>query len=324
MKHRGARAQRKPRRGLRAIIAVLAVAAIAGAVVLYNRSSDPRGPLPVKLPATPQSYLGLYSPEFPASYTPMMDFSRATGSRPDVIMYYSGWYVPFPMNFANIAANKGVVPLGQMDPDNISLAAIAKGEFDAYLSSYAEAVRGYGHPVIVSFGHEMNGDWYSWGYRHTSPTVFKSAWRHIVTLFRALGAKNVTWMWTVNIINDSQNGKIPRPGPWWPGSAYVNWVGIDGYYLKPSWRFAPLFGPTIAAVRQLTSDPILIGETGAVPASGQPAKIADLFAGIRSYGLLGFVWFDTTNSVNLQFAISSRDALAAFGQGAKDFRSPGS
>src|ERR1039458_1775063 len=117
-------------------------------------------------------------------------------------------------------------------------------------------------------------------------------WRHIVKLFRILGARNVTWLWTVNIINDTQRGRIPSPRPWWPGSSYVTWVGIDGYYLKPNWSFAPLFGPTIAAVRSLTSSPILIAETGATPASDQPAKINDLFAGIRSYGLLGFVYFN--------------------------------
>ena len=72
----------------------------------------------------------------------------------------------------------------------------------------------------------------------------------------------------------------------------MNWVGIDGYYLKPNWKFAPLFGPTITAVRKLTLDPILVAETGAVPAAGQPAKIADLFSGIHQYGLLGFVWFN--------------------------------
>ena len=142
----------------------------------------------------------------------------------------------------------------------------------------------------------MNGNWYTWGYRHTSPAAFVAAWRHIVNVFRALGARNVTWLWTVNIVNDTRDGKIPRPAPWWPGSSYVTWVGIDGYYLEPSWQFAPLFGPTIGAVRALTSDPILIAETGAMPTAGQPAKITDLFAGIRAYGLLGFVWFDATNS----------------------------
>jgi hypothetical protein len=104
----------------------------------------------------------------------------------------------------------------------------------------------------------------------------------------------------------------------------VTWVGIDGYYLKSSWKFAPLFGPTIGAVRELTSDPILIAETGAVPASGQPAKIADLFAGIHAYGLLGFVWYDSTNSINQDFGLSSPAAVAAFHRGASTFGRPGS
>jgi len=239
-------------------------------------------------------------------------------------MYYSGWYVPFPVSFATTAANNGAVPLVQVNPDSISVPAIAAGKYDGYLSAYAEAVRAYRHPVIMSFGHEMNGPWYSWGYGHTSPTVFVAAWRHIVTLFRALGARNVTWLWTVNIINNTQHGKIPNPSRWWPGSSYVSWVGIDGYYLKPSWQFAPLFGPTIGAVRELTSAPILIAETGAVTTAGQPGKITDLFTGIHQYGLLGFVWYDTTNSKGQPFGISSSKAFDAFRKGAETFHKPGS
>ena len=69
------------------------------------------------------------------------------------------------------------------------MAAIAAGKYDGYLSSYAEAVKAYRHPVILSFGHEMNGSWYPWGYQGTSPPTFVAAWRHIVKLFRALGAR---------------------------------------------------------------------------------------------------------------------------------------
>jgi beta-mannanase len=170
----------------------------------------------------------------------------------------------------------------------------------------------------------MNGDWSSWGYQHTSPAVFVAAWQHIVKLFRALGARNVTWLWTVNIINDGQNGQITRPDQWWPGSSYVTWVGIDGYYLKPSWQFAPLFGPTISDIRALTADPILIAETGAVQTANQPAKINDLFAGIRSYGLLGFVWFNSTNSAGQAFGINSPAAIAAFRKDATAYHRPGS
>jgi mannan endo-1,4-beta-mannosidase len=322
MRHQGSRKHRKPRI-ITIAVAIVAVVAIAAGVIVYNKSQHPTRPLPVNLPTATGSYLGVYAKGVPASYAGITAFATATGAKPDVVMYYSGWYVPFPVGFATTAANSGAVPLVQMNPDGINVSAIASGKYDGYLSSYAEAVRAYRHPVILSFGHEMNGDWYTWGYRQTSPAVFVAAWRHIVTLFRVLGARNVTWLWTVNIINDTQHGKIPRPNQWWPGGSYVNWVGIDGYYLKPSWKFAPLFGPTIGAVRTFTSAPILIAETGAVPAAGQPAKIADLFAGIHLYGLLGFVWFDTTNSIGDQFGINSPAAVAAFRKGASTYQRPG-
>jgi mannan endo-1,4-beta-mannosidase len=317
-----------PRRRRIATIAVtiITVAAITLGIIIYNESSEPTGPLPAHLPAASGSYLGVYAKGAPTSYAEVTAFTNVTGARPDVVMYYSGWFVPFPTGFATTAAKNGAAPLVQMDPEgkDISIAAIASGKYDGYLSSYAEAVRAYGHPVILSFGHEMNGSWEPWGYTRTSPAVFVAAWRHVVSLFRALGARNVTWLWTVNIINDTPKGKIPNPTPWWPGSSYVDWVGIDGYYLKPSWQFAPLFGPTIRAVRAITAEPILIAETGAIPAASQPSKITNLFAGIRSYGLLGFVWFNTTNAQGLPFGISSPAAVNAFRQGASTYHRPGS
>jgi mannan endo-1,4-beta-mannosidase len=322
MKHRDSNEPRR-HRIVTTGAAIIAVAAIALGIVLYNQSSEPTGPLPVHLPPASGSYLGVYTKGVPASYTPVTAFTNVIGAKPDVVMYYSGWFVAFPAGFATTAAENGAAPLVQMDPDGVNIAQIASGRYDGYLSSYAEAVRAYGHPVILSFGHEMNGDWYSWGYRHTSPAVFVAAWRHIVNVFRVLGARNVTWLWTVNIVNDARSGKVTNPSQWWPGSPYVTWVGIDGYYLKPSWQFAPLFGPTIGAVRALTSDPILIAETGAVPAAGQPAKITNLFAGIRSYGLLGFVWFDTTNSIGQPFGINTPAAVDAFRQGASSYHRPG-
>jgi hypothetical protein len=72
----------------------------------------------------------------------------------------------------------------------------------------------------------------------------------------------------------------------------VTWVGLDGYFYGLSQTFDSLFGPTIAAARALTRDPVLIAETGATPAAGKPAKIASLFAGVQAWGLLGFVWFN--------------------------------
>ena len=59
-----------------------------------------------------------------------------------------------------------------------------------------------------------------------------------------------------------------------------------------------------------------------VPDAGQPAKIADVFAGVHLYGLLGFVYFDATDFKGQDFSISSSTALAAFGQGASAFTRP--
>jgi hypothetical protein len=323
MRRRNGNGTRKRRRILTTSAAIIAVVAIALGISLYNRSAEPTGPLPVHLPPASGSYLGVYAQGLPDSYAPVTAFTSATGAKPDIVMYYSGWYVPFPSGFASTVANHGAVPLVQMDPDNINIARIASGHYDGYLSAYAEAVRAYHYPVILSFGHEMNGNWSSWGYRHTSPAAFVAAWRHIVSLFRALGAQNATWLWTVNIINDSRSGKVDgNLRHWWPGSSYVTWVGVDGYYLQPNWQFAPLFGPTIGQVHMLTSAPILIGETGAVPAAGQPAKINDLFTGVRSYGLLGFVWFNSTNTIGQSFSIRGPAAIAAFRKGASTYHRP--
>jgi hypothetical protein len=315
------------RRLITVVVAIVAVAAIAVGIIVYDANSEPSGPLPVRLPPAAGSYLGVYAQGLPASYSPVSAFASTIGAKPDIVMYYSGWYVPFPTSFATTVAKNGAAPLVQINPEQngkgISLTAIAAGQYDGYLSAYAEAIRGYGHPVILSFGHEMNGNWEPWGYQHATPASFIAAWRHIVNVFRALGVKNVTWLWTANIVSDTPTSKIPNPAPWWPGSSYVDWVGIDGYYLKSSWEFAPLFGPTIRAVRALTSAPILIAETGALPAAGQPAKIADLFAGVRSYGLLGFVYFNDTNSLGTSYGLSSQNAINAFRKGASQYHRPG-
>jgi hypothetical protein len=303
------------------------VVAIAAGFVVYKRSTKSASPLPVHLPAAAGSYLGVNMKGIPASYAGVTSFTSAVGTSPDVVMYYSGWYVPFPVKFADTAASNGAVPLVQMDPDILKpteIAEIASGKYDGYLSAYAEAVRAYHHPVILSFGHEMNGTWSPWSYGHMSAADFVNDWRHIVTLFRELGAQNVTWLWTINIVNDAKSGaaQIPSPQPWWPGSSYVNWVGIDGYYLKPSWEFAPLFGPTITTVRSFTDAPILIAETGATPASGQPAKIANLFAGVQTYGLLGLVYYDNTNDIGQPFGLDGPAAIDAFRKGASTYHRP--
>jgi mannan endo-1,4-beta-mannosidase len=323
MKHDRRRRQAKPLRIVMAAAALIVLAAIIVAVGRRHTGAPDSAPPPSTLPHTPATYLGVYAEKVPISYNGVAAFASKTGVTPDVVMYYSSWFQPFDASFAKTVMEHGAVPLVQIEPRHVSLAAIAAGRYDAYLSSYAAAVHLFGHPVILSFGHEMNGNWYSWGNQHSSPAAFVAAWRHIVTLFRDLGAKNVTWLWTVNII-DLRHNRIPSPAPWWPGNSYVNWVGIDGYFYKSNYAFAPLFGPTIAKVRGLTHDPILISETGAASTADQPGKITNLYAGIRAYGLLGFIWYDAIDTNVANYRIDNNPAaLAAFRQGAKTYKWPG-
>ena len=95
------------------------------------------------LPVRPDSYVGVCRSGAPGSYAGVTRFTATTGVKPRLVVYYSGWFEPFKTTFATTAARHGAVPLVQINPKDVSLAAIASGHYDSYLRSYAEAVRSY-------------------------------------------------------------------------------------------------------------------------------------------------------------------------------------
>jgi mannan endo-1,4-beta-mannosidase len=241
------------------------------------------------LSTAPESYLGVFEADSPPGYQPIAEFGQIAHRQPDLAGYYSGWAEPFLTSYAEMIRKHGVIPFVQIDPTLASVADIAAGDYDIYLRTYADSVRDFGHPVVIGFGHEMNADWYSWGYGNVPASTFVAAWQHIVTLFRAQGADNVTWLWTLEA---DEPGKTGPAEDWWPGNSYVNWVGIDGYYYTPTDTFANVFAGTIDQVRHFTDKPVLLSETAVGPDAGQALKIPNLFEGIRNYKTLGLVWFD--------------------------------
>jgi hypothetical protein len=268
----------------------LMIAAAALATAISHISTGPSKPPTVHatLPVTLASYLGVFEDGTPPAYAPVARFGRAAGRQPDLVGYFSGWAEPFDLPFAKLMHEHNAVPFVQIDPTYASMTAITAGDYDSYLRAYADSVRAYGHPVVIGFAHEMNAPWYPWGFGHLAPATFIAAWRHIVNLFRAAGADNVTWLWTIN-------ADLPGTGPvgdWWPGGHYVTWVGIDGYYYRPADTFMSVFGRTIDQVRKFTQKPVLLSETAVGPAAGQFVKIQDLFRGMQKYKTLGLVWFD--------------------------------
>jgi len=304
------RAQRIPASVIAAVL-ILAIAACSS-------SPKPAAPVTRAPPASaddPSSSMvvGVYEPYAPGSYWQIGAFAAAVGQWPKIVSYYGNWGMPFQSVFAEQAWGHGGETLVQIHPRAVSLGAIASGQYDNYLRAYASAVRNFGHQIIISFGQEMNGDWYQWGTGRTAPATFIAAWRHIVDIFRVDGTRNVTWLWDVNC-------SFPHSSPisqWWPGASYVSWVGVDCYYAHSSDTFDSLFGSTIDDARHITSDPILIAETAAGPVAG-PSKIADLFNGARNDHVLGIVWFDQAQNDGIShqnWRLEDRPtALAAFRQ----------
>jgi hypothetical protein len=280
-----------------AIACVLAVIAIRGHYSHHPAASaEGAAAAPVKLPLRPAKLLiGVYQHGSPPSWAADGSFGSVTGAHVSLALTYIPWEGGFQTSFARMAARHGATILIQIQPTGISLARIAAGDYDHWLRSYAAHCRDYGHPVVIGFGHEMNGSWYSWGVSHQSPASFVAAWRHIVTVFRAAGASNVTWLWTIN-----WSGHRPQLRSWWPGADYVTWVGIDGYEARPTDTFAKIFTQTVRAIRTFTRAPILLSETAVGPQTHhQAADILRLFAGIHRLGLLGLVWFNVTQHAGI-------------------------
>jgi hypothetical protein len=273
------------------MLLALALAVVAVAVAgsrLVARYAPAHPPAHAALPPAAAAYLGVFEPGAPPDFDAITTFSNVAGRKPNLIGYYTGWAAPFDTSFADQIRAHGAIPFVQIDPTDASISALADGTYDVYLRSYAESVRDFGHAIVIGFGHEMNADWYSWGYGRTPAATFVAAWRHLVTLFRDEGADNVTWLWTIQA-DEAGTGPIQS---WWPGPGYVTWVGVDGYYSRPSDTFTSVFGTTIDQVRTFTGKPVLLSETAVGPAAGQFLEIQNLFRGMTDYHTLGLVWFD--------------------------------
>lgn len=253
---------------------------------------------------------------------PLRTFERLSGVKPQIEENYWAFGEPFPSGWARTLLRQGILPLIQINPRRESPAAITAGRYDSYLRRFAAEVRALGAPVALSFAHEMNGSWYPWGFKHVQPGVFVAAWRHVHYVLGAAGARRVIWVWTV-AHTAPQAGRLFAPvRPYWPGAAYVNWVGLDIYYSNPRTMFRTAFVPTIAAVRRFTREPILLTETAVPNQYDQLQQISNLFAGARAARLLGVIWYD--QDARMSWELNNRPAaVAAFRRDAQRFRQAG-
>ena len=103
--------------------------------------------------------------------------------------------------------------------------AIASGAHDAHITDWATRLADWGSPVMLRFGHEMNGNWYPWaeGVNGNGAGDYVAAWRHVHDIFTRAGADNVQWVWNPNV---PYYGSTPLDGLY-PGADYVDVVALD-------------------------------------------------------------------------------------------------
>jgi mannan endo-1,4-beta-mannosidase len=301
-----------------ATVLAIMVPLLAAAVLLGWQVTKPAAPAPARSSVCPGRchYVGALLTV--VGQGPVSRFKQITHLTPGIVENYQAFGQPFPSSWAGTLLDKGILPLIQLNPRLVTLGDIAAGQYDTYLRQYAAAVRALGAPVGLSFGPEMNGSWNPWGYRHVPPAVFVAAWRHIHQVLAAVGVRKVIWVWTVARNRDTPGDRrvASGPRPWWPGGAYVNWVGLDIYYVSPKVTFKGEFVPTITTVRGFTDDPILLTGTAVPNQSGQVRQITDLFAGARASHLLGIIWYNQNGRRTWQLDKSRPAAVAAFRRGA--------
>jgi mannan endo-1,4-beta-mannosidase len=274
------------------------------ATLPYNMSGllDPTG----------GKFFGVEAQDAPA-LAPVNAFAASAGRKPDIIGQYVAWGTSFDTQAVTAAWSYGAMYYIAWEPYDTTAAAIAGGQSDRYITKFADAVRTLNLPVAISYGHEMNGNWYPWGTDQTSASSFVAAWRHIHNLFIQAGASNVIWVWNPNIINPVPQVQLE---PYWPGDAYVDWVGITGYFpTSGPETFATLYGPTLTEIRQFTTKPVIIAETSVETGPSDIQALHSLVVGVkRRPGVLGFIWFDF-NKDGVDWQIESRptvgDAMAA-------------
>jgi len=293
-----------------AVFVTVLAAVVVGALVFAGRSmlasrkaqAIERAPISAAVMRAPAHIVGIVSHSEPT-------FVRTCGCHPNVgVVYVNVGDMVKPVAVHQLLLN-GATPLLELLPYRVPLSEIIAGKHDDWFRAYAQMVKRQQAEVLMSFEPEADGNWYDWAWTHVPPAEEIAAWRHVVTLFRATGAINVRWVWIVDKVFHG-SGPLNRL---WPGLAYVDDVGIDGYFRQANDTFASLFGPVITRIHKFSNRPIFISETGSNDVAGKVKALQALTAGVAQYHLTGFIWFDIdkpglNNNEPQNFAISSNKA----------------
>jgi hypothetical protein len=240
------------------------------------------------VPERSGTMLGIYSPESPYSLARIRDVEQAIGRPFDIISFYQTWgdreEDRFPRQLMRTVAQHEGMAMITWEPwlsefqrnrgepgygSRTDLREVVGGTYDAYIREWAREASIFGRVFLLRFAHEMNNPQYPWSTEAGNrPEDFVAAWRHVWSIFREEGARNVVWVW-------SPWGAPPQS--LYPGGEYVDWVGVSvfnyGVYAEGGgWQsFEYVYDPIYRAALRFER-PIMIAELGSVSLGGNQAQ----------------------------------------------------
>ncbi len=222
----------------------------------------------------------------------LSNFEALVGKKLDIVADFEGWDTEFPSYLKTSVGQAGKTLLIFWEPD-FGYDLINNGSKDKYIKQFVAEAKAYKYPVIMVPFAEMNLNEEAWGYgqNRNSAASFKKAWIRIHNLFA--GVKNVKFGLAFNNVSipDSKDNEY---ADYYPGSAYVDYVGVDGFdFGDPHLTFGQIFDEPMKELAQFNK-PIYIFSMGAISGPGKAAWITDgLGKRISAYkNVVGWIWFN--------------------------------
>jgi len=249
------------------------------------------------------------------------EIERQIGKDVLIVGKYTNWgdaNADFDRSWAEHLKEKSYIPLITWEPwstkytgkaadqPEYKLSNIYGGKFDSYIIKFAKDVKAYGGPVVIRFAHEMNGNWYPWGgdVNGNTPEDYKKAWVHIHTIFAELGVRNVTWLWSPNEpFNDKTIPNAKNFDVYYPGEAYVDWVGFSAFNWGGNSSFT--YWRSFSEITQPAYDrlvgynkPIMITEINSSSINGNKSEwMRNMnFEILKFPKIKAVVWFESTEN----------------------------
>ena len=282
-------------------------------------------------------HLGLYLFDLPNALPTVDLWERHLGRPIHLLSIYQAWGSPY-RNFystelheihktgrtAFITWEPWQLPVSGQSPEDqpeFSLKRILAGDYDEYIWSWARASKSLGLRYFLRPMHEMNGNWYPWcgTVNQNQPEEYVETWKYLHGIFRTVGATEVAWVWCpyASSYPDSPKNAFSC---YYPGDAYVDWIGLDGYNWGNSqpwsrWQtFDEIFSSGYEIVTRLTDKPLLIAETASAESGGNKSQwIRSGFEALKKSfrRIEAVVWFNVQKEADWRID-SSEEALQAF------------